>query len=211
VPRAVREEQMLDAATRIFAKRGFRDASMDEIAEACGITKPMLYAYFESKEGLFSAAADRASDTLRANVRAASESERKPELRLWRGLVAVFDFVEQNRESWSVLYPYGPTSSGQFAEAAARARDAMSELLTELFAEAAADEGVSASARRDSEPLAHALTGATIALASWSASHPEEGVEAHALRLMNFAWMGLGDLARGKVWVPPSKRRTRRR
>jgi AcrR family transcriptional regulator len=163
---------MLEAATRIFAERGFRDASMDEIAEACGITKPMLYAYFSSKEGLFSAAAERASATLRESVRAASESERKPELRLWRGLVAVFEFVEQNRESWSVLYPYGPTSSGPFAEAAARARDAMSELLTELFAEAAADEGISGSAKRDSEPLAHALTGATIALASWSAGHP---------------------------------------
>jgi AcrR family transcriptional regulator len=211
VPRAVREEQMLEAATRIFAARGFRDTSMDEIAEACGITKPMLYAYFDSKEGLFSAAAERASETLRASVRAASQSERKPELRLWRGLVAVFEFVEQNRESWSVLYPYGPTSSGPFAEAAARARDAMSGLLTELFAEAAADEGISATAARDSEPFAHALTGATIALASWSANHPEEGVESHALRLMNFAWMGLGNLTRGKVWVPPAERRTRRR
>jgi hypothetical protein len=87
----------------------------------------------------------------------------------------------------------------------------MSELLTELFAEAAAHEGISASAARDSEPLAHALTGATIALASWSAGHPEESVESHALRLMNFAWMGLGNLTRGKLWVPPSERRARRR
>ena len=202
---------MLDAATRIFAARGFRDASMDEIAEASGITKPMLYAYFDSKEGLFSAAAERASETLRASVRAAIEAEQKPELRLWRGLVAVFEFVDRNRESWSVLYPYGPTSSGPFAEAAARARDAMSELLAELFATAAVDEGMSARAARDSEPLAHALTGATIALASWSADHRVEGAEAYALRLMNFAWMGLGNLTRGKVWVPPSDRRARRR
>jgi AcrR family transcriptional regulator len=211
VPRAVREEQMLDAATRIFAARGFRDAAMDEIAEACGITKPMLYAYFDSKEGLFTAAAERASETLRASVRAASEAQSTPELRLWHGLLAVFEFVEENRESWSVLYPYGPTSSGPFAEAAARARDAMSELLTELFAETAAGEGVSRDPARDSEPLAHALTGATIALASWSAAHPEESVRMHALRLMNFAWMGLGNLARGKLWVPPGEARKRRR
>jgi AcrR family transcriptional regulator len=207
----VREEQMLDAATRIFAARGFRDASMDEIAEACGITKPMLYAYFDSKEGLFMAAAERAGQTLRASVRAASEAQRKPELRLWHGLLAVFEFVEQHRESWLVLYPYGPSGSGQFAEAAARARDAMSELLTELFVATAVEEGDPAASAQESEPFAHALTGATIALASWSANHPEDSREIHALRLMNFAWMGLGNLARGKLWVPPGEARARRR
>jgi AcrR family transcriptional regulator len=205
----VREEQMLDAATRIFAERGFRDASMDDIADASGITKPMLYAYFDSKEGLFMGAAERASQTLRASVRAAAESQRTAELRLWHGLLAVFEFVEQHRESWLVLYPYGPTSSGPFAEAAARARDAMSELLTELFAESAA--GADRKAARESEPFAHALTGATIALASWSAGHPEDTREMHARRLMNFAWMGLGNLARGKLWVPPGEERGRRR
>src|SRR5438132_10705493 len=49
MPRADREEQMLAAATRIFARRGDQDASMDEIAAACGITKPMLYSYFDSR------------------------------------------------------------------------------------------------------------------------------------------------------------------
>ena len=202
---------MLEEATRIFGKGGFRDTSMDDIAEACGITKPMLYAYFDSKEGLFMAAAGRASETLRANVRAASESQRSAELRLWHGLLAVFEFVDEHRESWSVLYPYGPTSSGPFAEAAAQARDAMSELLTELFVDTAVGQGVDPAAARESEPFAHALTGATIALASWSATHSEESREVQALRLMNFAWMGLKNLARGKLWVPPGQEPAGRR
>ena len=52
MPRADRERQMLAVAERVFAERGFRSASMDEIAELVGVTKPMLYAYFGSKDGL---------------------------------------------------------------------------------------------------------------------------------------------------------------
>src|SRR5436309_11277761 len=53
VPRAIREPHMLEMAGRVFAARGFHEASMDEIAEAAGISKPMLYNYFGSKEGLY--------------------------------------------------------------------------------------------------------------------------------------------------------------
>src|SRR5215213_4355645 len=59
IPRAQREERMLDAALRNFGARGFRSASMDEIARDSGITKPLLYHYFESKEGLYQACAER--------------------------------------------------------------------------------------------------------------------------------------------------------
>ena len=55
MPRPVRERQMLEAAERAFADRGFHAASVDAIAEASGITKPMVYAYFGSKEGLYRA------------------------------------------------------------------------------------------------------------------------------------------------------------
>lgn len=203
MPRAEREAQMLEAATRIFAERGYQDASMDEIAAACGVTKPMLYAYFESKEGLFLACTRRGAEALRTTVRDAVTAIASPERRLWRGFAAVFEFVDRNRESWSVLYPYGPTASGSFPEAAAQARDTMAELLTELFADTAVGQGVDPEVARESEPLAHAMTGATIALASWSIDRPDEPGELQALRLMNFAWMGLRSLIHGDLWIPP--------
>ena len=43
---------MVEAATRVFARRGYHQSSMDEIAGRARISKPMLYAYFDSKEGL---------------------------------------------------------------------------------------------------------------------------------------------------------------
>ncbi|MBO0683232.1 MAG: helix-turn-helix transcriptional regulator, partial [Candidatus Dormibacteraeota bacterium] len=44
---------MLETAGRLFAEQGFHAASMEEIADAAGISKPMLYTYFGSKEGLY--------------------------------------------------------------------------------------------------------------------------------------------------------------
>src|SRR5215217_70452 len=63
-PRAVREAQMVAAAERLFSERGYHGVSMDEIAAASGITKPMLYEYFGSKEGLFLACMERARGQL---------------------------------------------------------------------------------------------------------------------------------------------------
>ena len=50
VPRAIREQQMLEAAVSVFGRLGFHAASMDEIAELAGISKPMVYAYLGTKE-----------------------------------------------------------------------------------------------------------------------------------------------------------------
>jgi AcrR family transcriptional regulator len=55
MPRAEREDEMLRAAGDAFARFGFHGASMDAIAQAAGISKPMLYNYFGSKQGLYAA------------------------------------------------------------------------------------------------------------------------------------------------------------
>ena len=45
--------EILDAARKIFAKKGFADATMDEIAAACGLAKGTLYLYFKSKQDVY--------------------------------------------------------------------------------------------------------------------------------------------------------------
>ena len=77
VPREVREQQMLEAAESAFAARGFHAASVDAIAEASGITKPMVYAYFGSKEGLYRACMQRARARLLAALRDGRGHERR--------------------------------------------------------------------------------------------------------------------------------------
>ena len=195
---------MLDAAERVFASRGFRGASMDEIAAECGVTKPMLYAYFGSKEELFAACGIPRGERLRARLRATvAEGSADPSERLWRAFRTIFARVADNRETWRLLYPpEGPAPGGALGAHAAMNRRAMTELVTELLREAAAEEGVGADAMAQLEPLAHALVGAALGLASWSVAHPEEPSDVQALRLMNLVWKGFEALQQGQIWMP---------
>ena len=196
---------MLKAATSAFARRGYQDASMDEIAALCDITKPMLYAYFDSKEGLFLACLDEGDKRLRAAVRDAVEGVTGAEQALWRGLIALFRFFEEDRDMWALGYRSG-AGAPSFSLAAARSREAMGELLRDVFVTTAVGAGVDPDViKRESEPLAHALIGAAVALVSWAGERRDEPSELHALRLMNFAWMGLGNLVRGELWIPPTE------
>lgn len=203
VPRAEREGQMLKAAAEVFAERG-PGASMDEIAAAAGITKPMLYAYFDSKEGLFAAAAEAAGAELRESLRGHIDRPGlAPDRRLWLGFNLVFEFVERHRDAWTLLYPRGDVAMGSLGGGAIRAREAMAELLAELFEQTARESGIGEQAAEQSRMLGHAVTGATIASASWWLDHPDEPKEIVILRLMNLVWMGIGDLIEGRMWLPP--------
>src|SRR5205809_4514315 len=53
-------ERLIDAATRLFAERGYRDTSVQAIAEAAGISRGSIFWHFGSKEGLLSAVAEEA-------------------------------------------------------------------------------------------------------------------------------------------------------
>jgi len=113
---------MLDVAGRVFAERGFHEASMDEIAEGAGISKPMIYSYFGSKDGLYFAYIELAGQRLltRMDEAAASVDDSRavdPEARLLATSLAFFAHVDENREEWSVLFAelaaYAAVRSGQ--------------------------------------------------------------------------------------------------
>src|SRR6202034_4153096 len=59
MPRAAREQLILDVACGVFARDGYHGASMDEIAARADVSKPMVYAYFDSKERLYLAYVER--------------------------------------------------------------------------------------------------------------------------------------------------------
>ena len=72
-------EQTLAAAHALFAERGYAAVTMDEIAAAVGVTKPLLYNYFGNKEQLYIACMERAGDALIATVVEAVADTRQPQ------------------------------------------------------------------------------------------------------------------------------------
>ncbi|WP_407286979.1 TetR/AcrR family transcriptional regulator [Streptomyces sp. BP-8] len=212
VPRAIREQQMLDAAVLTFARRGYRTASMDEIAELAGVSKPLVYLYLNSKEELFSAVIRREAAALVAAVTAAVEPAATADRQLWSGLQGFFAHTAENPEGWAVLHHQARTHGEPFAREVAALRADIVAFVTEVIGMAAKEAGcVGELADREVAGLAHALVGAAESLAEWANARTDEGPSGErehptardaAATMMNFAWAGLGSLMGGQRWTP---------
>jgi len=111
LPRAVREQQMLDAAVQMFSANGYHETSMDAIAAQADISKPMLYLYYGSKEELFAACLGRELTRFVETIRADIDLKQSPHELLRRTILSVLHYIDANRASWIVLYTQA-TSSG---------------------------------------------------------------------------------------------------
>jgi AcrR family transcriptional regulator len=206
----VREQQMLDAAVRVFSRRGFHAASMDEVAEEAGISKPMVYAYLGTKDELFVACLHREGTRLLEAIASAATgdggSEPPPDEQLWRALRAFFGFVGAHRDGWAVLYRQ-TRASVAFAAELTEMRRRIVEVVAGMLARAVAGHGLPVR-ETELEASAYALVGAGESLADWLADHPCEDPERVATRMMNLVWLGAGQLLRGDVWRPAPDRPT---
>ncbi|MGW6036340.1 TetR/AcrR family transcriptional regulator [Gordonia terrae] len=107
VPRAVREQQIIDVATAEFAERGYANASLVDIAATAGISKPLIYTYFGSRDGLHAACVQRAGEQLVEAVTAAQQVQ-GAQLRALATLTAIVEALDGGTEKWRVLYDFTP-------------------------------------------------------------------------------------------------------
>ncbi|MFJ8947679.1 TetR/AcrR family transcriptional regulator [Streptomyces sp. NPDC102395] len=204
MPRAVREQQMLDAAVEIFGRRGYMAASMDEIAELAGVSKPLVYLYLNSKEDLFTACIRREAKALVDAVRSGVRTDLPADRQLWDGLLAFFAHTVRHPHAWSVLHLQARTHGERFAAEVAAMRAEIVVFVTHLIA-VAAREAHRAPDLPEQEVggLAEALVGAAESLAAWANATEGGTPRQAAATLMNFAWAGLGNLMAGRPWSPP--------
>lgn len=195
---------MLDIAQRRFASDGFHGVTMDEIAEEVGVSKPMIYAYFESKEGLCRALMVRAREQMFAAIDEAVSIKDPPDQQLWSGVLSFLSFVEENQDAWTVLFLDTPGGEHQLAREALRVRDQTTRLVHQLLGEATEARGLGPDQVLATEPIAHALVGAGESIAHWWLANPGPEKEMVALWLTNFAWSGFGALIEGETWMPRS-------
>jgi len=170
IPRTEREPLMLDAAERVFSASGFHGASMDAIAAAAGISKPMVYNYFGSKEGIYLAYLERAGRDLLNRLIEADLPEGRLGERLAAGAGAFFGFVGENHDGWRVLREEMVGQRESVGGQVATMRSAVSALLSEVLVEEGDDP-------RLVDAHANALTGAGESLADWWLEHPATPVE----------------------------------
>ncbi|MFT4043940.1 MAG: TetR/AcrR family transcriptional regulator [Gordonia sp. (in: high G+C Gram-positive bacteria)] len=191
LPRAVREQQMLDAAVKVFSGNGFREASMDTIAAEAKISKPMLYLYYGSKEELFSACIARES----ARFIEAMTVGFDPALRQReQALIVVREFlryVDEHRQSWKVLYRVA-MGTASFSQLVRDSRDRVTAMVAELIRRGTTVEGAN---DVDFELTAVALVGAGEAVAD-RITEGDVDLDAATDLLVGITWRGLKGVGR---------------
>jgi AcrR family transcriptional regulator len=155
-------EQTLKAAHALFAQRGYRPVTMDEVAAAVGVTKPLLYNYFGNKERLYLACMEPAGEALVSAVVGAVEQASTPEQALRSGIHAFFAFVDQDRSSWRVLFDETLPVEGGIARRVGEYRTRIADLVAE-----ATLAQLSPPSRVEVEAMSVALLGAAEALVRW--------------------------------------------
>ncbi len=185
LPRAVREQQMLDAAVQMFSVNGYHETSMDGIAAAAEISKPMLYLYYGSKEELFSACLSRELSRFVEAVRADIDLKQSPHELLRRTILSVLHYIDANRASWIVLYSQA-TSSQVFAHTIREGREKIIDLVARLLENGTRNTELD----NDFHMMAVALVGAGEAVAT-RVSIGDTDVDEAAELLINLFWRGL--------------------
>jgi AcrR family transcriptional regulator len=117
LPAPERRRQLLDTALDVFAAKGFHATSMNDVAEAAGVTKPVLYQHFASKRRLYLELLEDVAAQLGARIAEATSTAGSPHQQVEKGFAAYFRFVAEERSAYQLLFGGGSRRDAEFAEA----------------------------------------------------------------------------------------------
>jgi AcrR family transcriptional regulator len=185
LPAAARRVQLLDVARRVFGRDGYRGASMESIAEAAGVTKPVLYQHFRSKHALYASLLESELSQLTADLERAFALAEGNQQRLRLGFGAYLDFVASHEDAFRLLFTEGLGLDESFQQRVDRFRSWVAERVTAIIS---AEAGLPA-------PRARALAVAIVGMAEsaatwWLAEHRPLPIADLADELAGLAWQG---------------------
>jgi AcrR family transcriptional regulator len=185
LPAAERRRQLLDTARTLFAERGFHTTAMNDIADAAGVTKPVLYQHFSSKRDLYRAVVEDVGGRLEDTIAKAAAGAPGPREQVEAGMVAYFRFVADESESFEVLFGGETRRDPEFVRLVAATEASIAAAVAGLIT----IDGIDA---EHQSLLGHALVGlAEGASRRWLASGRQEDPELLAHRVAEMAWAGL--------------------
>lgn len=205
MPAGARREVIEQAAAEVFAERGYQGAAIDEIARRSGVSAPVVYDHFDSKQDLYRVLLERHFADLRQIWREKFSGDETPAERVGRSLEAWFAYVEGHPFAGRMLFrdtTGDPAIAAMHAEVAARSRDAVLPLLT---AEPGAETLVGADAAEGLEMVWVVLRGVLQGLAIWWSENPQVPRDRVVATAMNALWLGFERVLGGEVWERQQK------
>ncbi len=111
-----RREMLIDAAILTFSEKGYYATTMEEVAVAAGVTKPVIYQHFDSKRDLYEAILKRVKSDLVAALNTSNTTSNSKKERFESGFEAYFKFVYENRPAFEIMFSSSPRKDPGFRE-----------------------------------------------------------------------------------------------
>jgi AcrR family transcriptional regulator len=129
-----RREQILDVALEVFGRAGFHGASMNDVADAAGVTKPVLYQHFDSKRELYRALLEEVGSRLLSAIAKATADAPDGRSQTQRGFQAYFRWVAEDHDEFKLLYGGGTRRDEEFRSAIRHVTAEAAEAIAPLIA-----------------------------------------------------------------------------
>jgi AcrR family transcriptional regulator len=184
----VRRERLVEAATQVFAERGYEGARVEQIADAADVSPGLLYRHFEGKQELYTEILQLANRELMAHLAQAAAPGLPTAERVRQGLDAFFTFVENHRQLWQMLMKdvLEPDIADIREEVTRRSVQAVAMLAAQDY-----EGGGDMPHEVELEGVAVQVVGAAVSLASWWNDHPELPRRMMVNLAMEVLWVGL--------------------
>lgn len=184
-----RRSQLVDVGRGLFALRGLDGTTIEEIAAAAGVSKPVIYEHFGSKEGLYTQVVDGEFRILLASINDALTEEAKPRVLVERAALALLTYIEDRTDGFRILMRDAPPSQpeGAFSTLLSHVTERVEHILADEFSR----RGFSAA---DGAMYAQMLVGMVAMTGQWWQDSRQPDKRAVAAHLVNLAWNGLTGL-----------------
>jgi AcrR family transcriptional regulator len=197
-----RRTRILDAAAQVFADRGYEPATLDEIAEAAGISKPVIYDHFSSKKELHISLIESHGQALLEFMAERVGRADNPADALAAGLGALLEFVERDPYAWRLLFQEPSATDVEIVEAhrenQSRTTAAIAGFAAAQPFEVLPDDPVGRDVAL--ELIAQMIKMSGAGVVTWWYEHRDVGREELLEMLMNTLWVGLERVMAGARW-----------
>lgn len=194
-----RRAQLLDVSRALFAERGFEATSIEEIAHRAGVSKPIVYEHFGSKEGIYEVVKDREVQRLIDGITASLVGDH-PRVLLEQAAGALLTYIETQTDGFRILVRESPvaSTSGLFASVIGDIATQVEHILGAQFKLRGYNPKLA--------PLySHALVGMVALVGQWWLDARKPSRDDVAAHLVNLAWNGLGTLEQKPTLVSKRK------
>ena len=183
-----RRNQLLSVGRKVFAERGYNAGSVEAIARAADVSKPIIYEHFGGKEGIYAVIVDREMDALVQRI-VDRIRDGTPRQRFERAVLAFLIYVKDEPDGFTVLTRDAPLATG--GKGMTSVISDLADRVGTIFTQHLEAAGMNAEV---APVYAHALIGMVTLVGQWWVENQKLPVETVARHVAAMGWMGLRHL-----------------